>query len=111
MKRKFEIAVLLFVAAVTLAEHASAQWIRVREHTTVGINVAGDTILGDHIDIDTGVLSFYVVDVSLPGNNELPVQFGRRRAPAFDGRDAGTAGLRNWYTDAPRIMGAAPATM
>ncbi len=107
MKRKLTVATIAILIGLTLAEQASAQWTRVREHASAGINVAGDTILGDHIDVDTGVLSFYVVDVALPGNNELPVQLGRRRTPSLYSWAASSAGLGNWYTDIPRIIGAA----
>lgn len=70
-----------------------------------------DSILGDNIDIDSGRLSFYVVDVSLPGNSKLPVQFGRRLSDSFDHskyRSTVTTSsynaLGNWRFDAPQII-------
>jgi hypothetical protein len=44
--------------------------------------VANDVgLLGDQVDLNTGTLSFEHVDVSLPGNSNLPVEVRRRRVP------------------------------
>ncbi len=107
---KNRIAISSVVLALLMPEAcvwAYDAWIRVREHTSAEINVAQEDILGDQIDIDTGVLSLYTVDVSLPGNNDLPVQFGRRVAPSIDGDRYWTGEMRNWYSDKPKIIGAA----
>ena len=56
------------------------------------------------IDIDTGQLSFHTVDVSLPGNSQLPVQFGRVLSGRFD---ATGGSLANWRLDVPKIVGIA----
>jgi len=46
-------------------------------YVTSGLDVLDENAFGDHIDIDTGALSFTQVDVSIPGNSGLPVMFGR----------------------------------
>jgi len=86
----------------------------------------GDGLFGDHVDDYTGDVSFSVVDVNLPGNNSLPVQFARRydtqstlealaRAhmvgdwdydiPHLHGVFSGTTG---WVTETPGIVCAQP---
>lgn len=72
------------------------------EHDSYEIPADDQGILGDTVDIDTGALSFYTVDVSLPGNSDLPVQFGRRLSDRFAYK---YGALGNWRFDVPQIIG------
>jgi RHS repeat-associated protein len=57
------------------------------------------TLLGDSINLSTGGIQFDTVDVSLPGNSHLPVEFRRRLNPSrMQGRDFG-----DWYVAIPTI--------
>ena len=53
------------------------------KYQTAGLDVLDASVFGDHIDIDTGALSFRHVDVNLPGNSGLPVMFGREKSRSF----------------------------
>ncbi|UTW45561.1 hypothetical protein KFE80_01110 [bacterium SCSIO 12696] len=69
---------------------------------TYSISADGGAILGDTVDIDTGELSFYVVDISVPGNSRLPVQFGRRINTSFSHK---YSPMGTWRFDVPQIVG------
>jgi len=62
-----------FVSAQTLPQEYSTL---IRSDRNAGPLDAG--LLGDRIDYDTGQVEFVATDVSLPGNNALPVAVGRR---------------------------------
>lgn len=65
----------------------------------------GTTLFGDQTSLHSGVTTFNVVDVSLPGNNSLPVEFRRR----FDIEDRFVDGyvgsMGNWDIDVPQLHG------
>ncbi|MDB2439304.1 polymorphic toxin-type HINT domain-containing protein [Hellea sp.] len=46
-------------------------------YNSLDFDVLDDGLVGDNIDLDTGSVSFSQMDVSIPGNSGLPVQFGR----------------------------------
>ncbi|MEJ2442628.1 MAG: RHS repeat protein, partial [Exilibacterium sp.] len=48
----------------------------------LGMQAHDHSLLGDAIDLQTGRLSFEQVDVSIPGNSDLPVEVRRRRNPS-----------------------------
>ena len=50
------------------------------KYSTYQFDVLGDNLAGEHIDIDSGSLSLTNIDISVPGNSALPVQFGRSRS-------------------------------
>ena len=50
------------------------------KYNSYNLDMLGDDLVGDHTDIDTGALSLTQIDVSIPGNSALPVEFGRTRA-------------------------------
>lgn len=74
----------------------------VYEFESYSIPADNENFLGDNIDIDTGTLSFYTVDVSIPGNSNLPVQFGRR---LNDNYSFQYSAMGNWRFDVPQIVG------
>lgn len=59
---------------------------------------------GDRHNPETGTLTFEIVDVSLPGNNALPVEF-RRTLTATDKASiySSKSRLGDWHIDLPRI--------
>jgi hypothetical protein len=69
------------------------------------VEALGPTLMGDEISLSDGRLAFSVVDVSIPGNNALPVGL-RRRYSVKDRKDAINDGmLADWQIDAPNISG------
>lgn len=77
------VTAFLFVASVFLCDLAGAQDVKVWEEygDKVGrsreMSVIGGGDFGEQVDTYMGGLSFSLVDVDIPGNNLLPVQFGR----------------------------------
>ncbi|MEO1040184.1 MAG: hypothetical protein AAFX09_11615, partial [Pseudomonadota bacterium] len=57
-------------------------------------------LMGDTISPDDGSLSFYHVDVSLPGNSDLPVQFARSTGTGVPGS---SHALGDWAVEVPRM--------
>ena len=62
-----------------------------------------DELFGDSVSLYTGALEFSATDVSLPGNNTLPVTFGRRFAIESRGEGALRFLLADWDIDIPHI--------
>ena len=59
-------------------------------------------LLGEQIDLNTGALSFAYTDVSIPGNNSIPVSVSRRfRGAYLNFGDKG--GFGDWSLDIPHI--------
>lgn len=60
---------------------------------------------GDQISSENGALSFSVVDVSIPGNNSLPVEFRRELSVTTPGGKLGppSSALVDWRLGLPRI--------
>ncbi|MHC9086275.1 hypothetical protein ACYX7E_14790 [Luteimonas sp. RIT-PG2_3] len=65
----------------------------------------GGSEFGDQISMQTGTISFNVVDVSLPGNNRLPVEFRRRKVEILKGTTQGAYqnSMVDWEIDLPRV--------
>ena len=76
------------------------------KYQSAGLDVVDETVFGDHVDIDTGALSFLHIDVSLPGNNGLPVQLGRSLSPmsaSWAITSADSMGFDNWDVTIPHV--------
>lgn len=71
-------------------------------YVTSGLDVLDENAFGDHIDIDTGALTFTQVDVSIPGNSSLPVMFGRTLSRSQLSWSK-TDGFGNWDPLIPHI--------
>jgi RHS repeat-associated protein len=68
------------------------------------VGTLGTDLFGDKINFHNGALEFSQTDVSLPGNNKLPVSIGRRLVTGGRGTEA--QGLfRNWDLEIPHIHG------
>ncbi|HJU40826.1 MAG TPA: hypothetical protein VJ724_14745, partial [Tahibacter sp.] len=64
--------------------------------------LTGD-LFGDSVSLYTGAVEFSATDASLPGNNALPVAFGRRFAIESRGEGAKRFLLGDWDIDIPYI--------
>lgn len=67
----------------------------------------GTNPVGGHIDLDSGQLSIRQVDVSIPGNSDLPVEFARTFIPdghfSPEAPETNLGELRDWRIDVPKI--------
>ncbi len=63
------------------------------------------TSFGNQTDEATGRTIFSTFDVDLPGNNDLPVRFGRRLGIDYRFVDQELGGLGNWDVEVPYIEG------
>jgi hypothetical protein len=61
-------------------------------------------LFGDKVNLYNGALEFVQTDVSLSGNNSLPVSAGRRTSIGGSG-NRGNGLFKNWDLDIPRIYG------
>jgi len=69
-----------------------------KRYNTQELSALTNDLAGDHIDIDTGALSFTATDVSLPGNNGLAVEFTRALSRDRSGQKWG-----DWVIGIPSI--------
>jgi hypothetical protein len=73
------------------------------------VSPVGDSIFGDQVNLYNGTTSFDVTDISIPGNNALPVALSRelairdQREQPIDGD--GLQGFGDWDLDIPYIDG------
>lgn len=81
-----------------------------RIKTASDIAPLDDTVFGDQVSLYNGATTFEVTDVSLPGNNALPVALSRRlviqdhrQTPTANG--IGLHGFGDWDIDVPYISG------
>jgi hypothetical protein len=67
------------------------------------VSPLGSNMFGDGVSLSNGALSFSATDVSLPGNNSLPVAFGRSYS-VFNRKDYISDGmLADWNLVAPNM--------
>lgn len=69
------------------------------------ISALGSGMFGETVSEATGKTVFAVVDIDLPGNNVLPVRFGRRLPIDERYVSEELGGLGNWDIDVPYIEG------
>jgi RHS repeat-associated protein len=67
------------------------------------VTTLGTDLLGDQVNLYNGALEFNHTDVSLPGNNELPVTIGRRHVAGRVRTIQGEFG--DWDLDVPYVHG------
>lgn len=67
------------------------------------ITTLGADLMGDKVNLYNGALEFNQTDVSLPGNNALPVAIGRRHVAGRDPIVQGEFG--DWDLDVPHLHG------
>ncbi|MBF7074759.1 hypothetical protein ISG33_15230 [Glaciecola sp. MH2013] len=54
-----------------------------RQNVEERLKPFGENLLGDSLDIKTGVVSFSNTDISIPGNFSIPVSFTRTRGSTY----------------------------
>jgi hypothetical protein len=67
------------------------------------LGVLGNDLFGDRLNFYDGSLEFSQEDVSIPGNNKLPVRVGRRLQTGS--RNEANHMFREWELDIPHIRG------
>lgn len=84
-----------------------APWYEFDQHIKPARVVAahGMDLLGDQVNLQDGTLSFAATDISVPGNNVLPVAF--RRTYSLYNREYMLSDemLADWEVDVPRLSG------
>lgn len=102
------LSTLLLVASGTAAAQTGKQpWEEYDKliNTRKAIATLGPQMFGDSVDLSTGALSFSTTDVSLTGNNALPVAVTRTFVVRDDeGRGSDNA-FGDWDIDIPNISG------
>ncbi len=100
---------LLLVSMALIATHSTAQTVTTydelfkRVGATQTIGALNAELLGDKFNLYDGTLEFVQTDVSLPGNNALPVAAGRRFQTNEDAIIRGHFG--EWDLEIPRLHG------
>ncbi len=118
MKTNLKIALGLLLTHLALGVYAQegtwsnqTSWIEPHEEYGKYVEAARRTaplssdLFGESVSLYNGATEFSVVDVSLPGNDQLPVEFRRRYK--IENRDGSKylAGLGNWDIDVPHVYG------
>ncbi|MGH8400147.1 MAG: hypothetical protein ACRESU_03510 [Gammaproteobacteria bacterium] len=104
----------LFFSALPLANADDAPNIpgqEVSKYYTVNsaISPLNAGLVGDSVDLNSGEISFREVDVSIPGNNDLPVEFARTFSTQMASAEAWRRDeLGNWRIDVPKITTVLP---
>ncbi|MGH8084027.1 MAG: hypothetical protein ACREPV_01950 [Lysobacter sp.] len=109
MKRLFLALLLAGAGAQLHAQEVNQIWEEYGKRIGSSSEVAplGSNLFGDQVSLSNGALSFSVTDVSIPGNNSLPVAFTR----TFTVRGRKGSHLNNdfpladWEIDLPTISG------
>ncbi len=79
------------------------------ERASQNVTALGADLMGDQVNLYNGALEFAQTDVSLPGNNTLPVAIGRRHTA---GRHRSIEGqLGDWDLDVPHLHGVFAASL
>lgn len=88
-----------------------------RKHIESAQNLTAlkDDLMGDNVSLYNGKTEFAVTDITLPGNNSLPVQMRRRFSVELDliggtNYNANLDGVGGWEVDVPSISGTFPAS-
>ncbi len=98
------LASLLIVSSVTLGQNiTSFEEQRKQILAPRALAAVGTDLFGDSINFYNGALNFTQTDVSLPGNNALPVSMGRRIKTGQRGETSRPFG--QWEFDVPHVYG------
>lgn len=100
------VALLLLIAHGTaLAQSGKTAWEELgnRLKASQEVSALGPNLFGDQVSLSNGALSFSATDLSIPGNNSLPVAFSRSYR-VRDWRYRVTDGmLKDWDVELPNI--------
>ena len=70
------------------------------------VGTLGVDLFGDKVNLYTGTVEFILSDVSLPGNNNLPVSVGRRLVTGGESiNDRGDRAFGDWELEIPHMHG------
>lgn len=104
-------AAFMLVAGSSLAVEPYQEYHK-RVESAQTLTALSDDLMGDSVSLYNGATEFSVVDIDLPGNNQLPVQLRRRFSIEIKPIGPGDAlarpilgGAANWDVDVPYISG------
>ncbi|MFD0739975.1 RHS repeat domain-containing protein [Lysobacter koreensis] len=101
-------AVLCLASAYAHAQEAKQPWDEYDKliKSSEAVTSLGPSLLGDNVNLSNGALSFANTDVSVPGNNALPVEVRRSLSVGNrKGYQANDLPFADWDLDVPRIHG------
>lgn len=106
-------ALVLCVSAGTVSAVEPYQEYRKLIESAQNLTALKDDLFGESVSLYNGKTEFSVTDVSLPGNNALPVQMRRRFSVEMDlvgsgSFNASLDGVGGWEVDTPYITGMFP---
>lgn len=106
--RALAAGLLLWALSTCVALAQSRPWEEYSKliNSSEAVGTMGPELFGDQVNYYTGGLSFSATDISLSGNNKLPVTLSRTLA--VSGRQRGYApseSFGDWELDVPRISG------
>lgn len=100
---------LCLLPSAVLAQGGKLPWEEYERLVEKGRSIAAldaGSLFGEQVDLYSGALSFSATDVSVPGNNALPVAIGRKLSiddrEAYAGHDYAFA---DWDLDIPNVNG------
>lgn len=105
---RWALALLLCAAtASALSQESKQPWEETDKlvKSSGAIGALGPTLFGDQASLSNGALSFTATDVSLPGNNALPVAFSRSFTVSHRKGYLNDSAMADWELEVPRITG------
>lgn len=109
MRHGFAVLAGLILLASTTFAQAQSVMVEVeygkKVHAAKSVDHLNSTAFGNQTSDSTGQTVFSTFDVDLPGNNKLPVRFGRRLPIGIRYFDQELSGLGSWDVEVPYIEG------
>jgi YD repeat-containing protein len=100
------VALLFWASCLCLPAESAEETVYTNQNklfqSTRQVTALGPSLFGDRVSLYTGALEFVQTDVSLPGNNRLPVSVGRRLVAGQESR-SGLFGT--WDLEIPHLHG------
>ncbi|WP_407353138.1 RHS repeat domain-containing protein [Luteimonas sp. R10] len=113
-KRLLALLLAIILIPGPLSANVNADWAEDNEDAqSTKVLPLGSSAFGEHIDLYDGSLSFSVADISITGNNLMPVELKRRYNILLRNEDGGASTdgtFSDWELDTPRISGAFATT-
>lgn len=101
-------AVFCFLPMLASAQGKQAweEYDRLIESRQAVAALSADNVFGDSVDLYSGILSFTATDVSLPGNDKLPVAVTRKfTVTNREGYPGYSNSFADWELDIPHVSG------
>lgn len=99
------IAIFLFALSPSVGAIEPYQNYDKKLKTAERVAPLGDELFGDEVSLYNGSTSFTQVDMSIPGNNGLPVEIRRTFSVSPQGPNESIGALANWDIAVPHIHG------